>query len=163
MYSQEMKNIMLEDAYAKDIFIDVLPSNHLKDVKVTQYPSAFIVNTDSCDEPGTHWVAFYFESENKAQFFDSYGSPPALLSKNFPMFLKNNCWDNITYNQKCLQGLDSKVCGEYCMHYILQRCRGFSSEHVINCQFTENSVINDHLVVQYMVYKKKGNEYLSVI
>jgi hypothetical protein len=35
-----------------------------------------VVNTDSCDREGTHWVAFHFPKEGPAEFFDSFRRAP---------------------------------------------------------------------------------------
>ena len=43
---------------------------------IDRFPCGFVANTDPSDEPGAHWVAFYFQSERKGEFFDSYGKPP---------------------------------------------------------------------------------------
>ena len=34
-------------------------------------PRTFIVNTDTCDGGGSHWVAFHFPLVGPAEFFDS--------------------------------------------------------------------------------------------
>ena len=36
----------------------------------------YIVNTDNCASSGTHWVAFYFPSNQMPEYFDSNGFPP---------------------------------------------------------------------------------------
>ena len=41
-----------------------------------KFCGVFIANTDPSTEPGTHWVGFYFSTELKAEFFESYGYPP---------------------------------------------------------------------------------------
>ena len=40
------------------------------------FPCGFVANTDPSTEPETLWVAFYFPSREKGEFFDSYGYPP---------------------------------------------------------------------------------------
>ncbi len=145
-----MKEILHRDPHSSDIFKGVHPSNHLSGVKIRDYPSAIIANTDSCEKPGSHWVCFYFEGKDKAQFFDSYGLSPNVLHETFPSFLQNNCKGSPTYNQKCLQSPFSKMCGEFCTHYILQRSRGVASEDIIRQQFTDDLVFNDNLVAQYV-------------
>ncbi|KXJ07521.1 hypothetical protein AC249_AIPGENE8474 [Exaiptasia diaphana] len=57
---------------------------------VNTYPSAYIANVDKHDKNGSHWVAFYFSDEGRAEFWDSYGQLPSLYSKNFVNFLEQN-------------------------------------------------------------------------
>ena len=47
-----------------------------------------VANTDPSSKPGTHWVAFYFPSKGKGEFFDSYGHPPIYYNNSFKNFLK---------------------------------------------------------------------------
>ena len=39
-----------------------------------EYPSSFIVNTDTSGEPGTHWL--YYDINGNCTFFDSFGQHP---------------------------------------------------------------------------------------
>ena len=66
-------------------FKNVLPKDKLPK-KISQFPSAYILNTDSSDQRGKHWVVCDFESPNYAEFFDSYGNHPKDLADecNFP-------------------------------------------------------------------------------
>ena len=49
---------------------DLIPEEKPLDVK------AYIINTDTSDKPGEHWVAIYFRNNNEAIYFNSYGLPP---------------------------------------------------------------------------------------
>ena len=49
---------------------DLLPNEKPLDVK------AYIINTDTSDKSGEHWVVIYFRNNNEAIYFDSYGLPP---------------------------------------------------------------------------------------
>ena len=37
-------------------------------------PRTFVVNTDTCDRSGSHWVAFHFPLEGSTEFVDSLGT-----------------------------------------------------------------------------------------
>ena len=43
--------------------------------RVEKRAQSFVVNSDSCDREGTHWVAFHFV-KGHAEFFDSFGRAP---------------------------------------------------------------------------------------
>jgi hypothetical protein len=43
----------------------------------------FIVNTDTCDRGGSHWVAFPFPLVEPAEFFDSLGNAPETYHRRF--------------------------------------------------------------------------------
>jgi hypothetical protein len=43
----------------------------------------FIVNTDTCDRGGSHWVAFPFPLVGPAEFFDSQENAPETYHRRF--------------------------------------------------------------------------------
>nr|DAC81423.1 TPA_asm: adenain [Strongylocentrotus sea urchin adintovirus] len=90
----------------------------------------FVVNVDPRSQPGSHWVAFYFEG-GKGEFFDSYGNEPSFYSKRFTTFLQRNSVSWI-YNSKRVQGTLSTVCGQYCIFYNLKRCQGYTLTPIVS-------------------------------
>ncbi len=52
------------DPVTSKMFCGVFPSNKLPQT-VIKYPCRFVANTNPSDKPGTHWVAFYFLTEEK--------------------------------------------------------------------------------------------------
>ena len=90
----------------------------------------FVVNVDPSSQPGSHWVAFYFEG-GKGEFFDSYGNEPSFYSKRFTTFLQRNSVSWI-YNRKRVQGTLSTVCGQYCIFYNLKRCQDYKLTRIVS-------------------------------
>ena len=94
----------------------VFPRDRLPFINI--YPSGLIANTDPHGQPGTHWVAMYFESSRESELFDSYGFSPETY--NMDTYILGE----VTYhNDKPLQGLNSDVCGIYCLFYLIQQAR----------------------------------------
>ena len=81
----------------------------------------FICNTDTHDNAGRHWTAYYFPDEGPSEYFDSKGRPPNYYGMA-PAGI---------HNTVCLQG-PQPVCGYYAMYYALLRCRGYSMESIVN-------------------------------
>lgn len=146
MNTRQLEYVMNKVPRAK--FCGVFAENNLPRT-LDVYPCGFIANTDPKDQPGQHWVAFYFPSVQKGEFFDSYGHPPEFYSPRFTTFLKQNCHE-WTFNHKTLQSTLTAVCGEYCVFYLTHRARGVSKSHVVNC-FTSNKIKNDHQVYQFVM------------
>ena len=147
MNTIQLERVMRSDPYGKWQFRGVCAADQLPKT-VIAYPSAFIVNTDPASKPGTHWVAFYFSSQKKGEFFDSYGNEPNYYNKKFEHFLKNHC-STWTYNHITLQSLSSRQCGNYCLFYLLYRCRGVTPTRILNC-FRKNKEWNDRFVEQFI-------------
>jgi len=114
--TQELWQVSLYDPILTSFMRGVFPSDKLP--VVNNYPSALIANTDSRDQPGTHWIAMYFVTSDESEFFDSYGFPPETYDMDGYIVRENTC-----YNDKPLQGLNSDVCGDYCLFYLLHRAR----------------------------------------
>lgn len=71
-----------------------------------------IVNLDSKNNTGTHWVA-YKKTGNEVVYFDSYGNlrPPTYLIKYLSIV-------NIKYNHTKYQNYDTYICGHLCLKFV---------------------------------------------
>lgn len=74
-----------------------------------------IVNLDSTEGFGTHWVAYRKKNHNVAEYFDSFGDlkPP----KELVNYLK--C--EIFYNRDRYQNFNSKNCGRLCLEFLMNK------------------------------------------
>jgi hypothetical protein len=87
-------------------------------------PRTFIVNTDTCDPGGSHWVAFHFPLVGPAEFFDSLGNAPKTYHLCFANFLIVNYGPQYYYCSFQIQPDDTDTCGRYCLYYFNWRHRG---------------------------------------
>ncbi len=132
-------------------FVGTFPRDLLPE-KVNFRPAALVLNTDTSDKPGTHWVAIFLTTNGDGEYFDSFGFPP--LTSDIERFMENNCingWttNNITFQTPAL----SSTCGHYCILYLTHRCRGMSFQQFI-AKFSRNTFLNDVLATQYMRSKR---------
>ena len=102
-------------------FLGVYPANMIPaSDSILQFPSCFIANIDPAFLPGTHWVAFYYETAKNLDFFDSSGHSPSYYS----FAIHSNT--QINFNPFVIQSLTSDVCGEYCLFFLYFRSRNNS-------------------------------------
>lgn len=109
------------------------------------YPCAMVWNTDPARRPGQHWVAVYIETPGgDIDYFDSYGLPPLLPS--FQRFIFTNLNLEIGrqqrqrrqrglyyhFNPVTFQGMDTSVCGHYCLFFLLLRCQRWPMTYILN-------------------------------
>jgi hypothetical protein len=95
-------------------FVGVFSSDNIPR-KFSKWPASLIANTDSSDEPGEHWVAFYQHRPYSAiEYFDSYGNDPVYYDMNVPFEFES-------VNTTQLQSETSRVCGHYCVYYVTCR------------------------------------------
>lgn len=85
--------------------IDILP-------KKPYHTESAVVNLDSSQNNGTHWVC-YQKSGNNVYYFDSYGDlqPPTQLLR----YLRGS---NVRYNYKNYQKYNSYNCGHLCLKFL---------------------------------------------
>ncbi|GFU59977.1 uncharacterized protein F54H12.2 [Trichonephila clavipes] len=65
--------ILSRDRDASRYFIGVFPSD---EIPLPKERATLVVNTDTRDQEGSHWLAMYIKDKNTLEFFDSYGFPP---------------------------------------------------------------------------------------
>lgn len=105
---------------------DMLPHHHITK------PGTVIVNADSHDLGGSHWLAIHIAGPRYAAplfYFDSYGVSPFVPTVQD--FLRRNAASLWDYNRRQLQGLHSSVCGQYCCLFARYMDLGYSPQHFI--------------------------------
>lgn len=140
MNARQIEEVIKKDPVTRNKFGGVFAENRLPH-HVNVYPCGFIANTDPDSKPGKHWVAFYFTTPEQGEF---YGHSPHFYSKRFLNFLNQNS-QNWICNQEDLQSLNTAVCGEYSIFYLMHRARGVSMNSIVNL-FGSNKLWNDESV-----------------
>ena len=123
--NKPLSNIELIDAAKKlnilnfrGVFLrDTLPNKPRKN-------ECGILNLDSSDGNGTHWVA-WFKKNNKKYYFDSYGLQP-------PSELINYLKSPIFYNTEQVQQADQVFCGHLCLYILKEMGSGRGLQEIIN-------------------------------
>lgn len=75
-----------------------------------------VINLDSMEGSGTHWVAYY-KQNNTVYYFDSFGNlrPPVELVKYLG---GSESKVQILYNFKQFQNYDTVICGHLCLKFL---------------------------------------------
>jgi hypothetical protein len=125
MNTLEILDKIRNDSVLGHVFVGVFPINLLP--KVKHFPAALIINLDSSNLPGSHWVALYFTKRKCCDYFDSYGRKPniSILS-----YITENT-KSYTYNNICVQNLWSTNCGQLCLYFLIWRCRQIKFRQII--------------------------------
>ena len=100
-----------------------------------------VVNTDPSYKDGSHWIVLMLNTHGKKNiYFDSYGLPPQYYV--FKKFLENN----YTYSKKQVQHPLSTACGQWCIFFIWEKCKGKHLNRILKF-FTKNDFLgNDHVM-----------------
>lgn len=108
-------------------------------------PGIYVCNTQPSSMPGEHWIVLCVTNDNKAEYFDSFGSPPT--KKEFKRFLANTAdW---SYNEDAIQHPLSTVCGHYCVLYAINFAKNRSISDFTS-MFGDNTLENDRVVHEYV-------------
>ena len=113
----------IHPCYFKGLPATVYCANQLP-ARVESRAQSFVVNTDSCDREGTHWVAFHFPREGPAEFFDSFGRVPDAYHRHFRNVLIAN-GPQYKFNTVRVQPKEG-------VHFVKCRYRNFTLEDIVN-------------------------------
>ena len=130
MNTDEIFAILSGDERAKKVFGGVMAADEFRDVYASNrrltpahVERVYIVNADTSDGPGSHWVAVH-RRRGLTYFFDSYGLP----AQNFTTIHPTIRDDAPISSNASLQAYGSDVCGDYCVLYALSVSRGWSTQ-----------------------------------
>lgn len=106
-----------------------------------QYPCCFIANTDTSSEPGEHWVAYFVQSPDHIEFFDSF----AFLPITYGFALHSN-----KHNSLQIQSDKSDFCGHFCLYFLYHRALGKPLDFLIRDFSPYNLGQNDQMVEHFV-------------
>lgn len=135
---QIIKSLSLYPDFAGVFARDQLPH-------FTKRPAGLIVNTDPASKSGSHWLAYFIDAEGRSEFFDPLGDP--VPDNEILKFIKRNSkgWMNTTYSNIPFQSVASDKCGEFCIFYLKNRFKGYSS-CLVHALLSQNPNVNDSIV-----------------
>ena len=128
-------------------FIGCYAENQLSGIRLSSFPSYLIVNIDSSNLPGSHWLAVLIDRKS-VEIFDSSGFNIFHLSR-IPCHLLSFI-HRLTQSRKLkisrqLQPHKSNLCGFYAMFFVLFR-QHFTFNQIVNL-FTDNLYKNDRRLI----------------
>ncbi len=142
--TSEILRALKSNHHTKLTILGVFASDRLPE-KVPR-PFCLVVNTDSSDKPGAHWVAIFAGLEGTLDYFDSYGMRPLVPSID-EWISKVGGETNV--NRRTLQGLMSATCGHHCIYFLIMRCKGIPMNQVVD-MLSDSPFVNDSFVAAYI-------------
>jgi hypothetical protein len=122
--------------YDTHYFIGALPSDFYKLIKAN-YTHLFkkydmvsaILNLDTHDQPGSHWVGFVVDNRVKTiEYFDSVGKNPNKIIRSFIKDIHKKMPGYAIKINKVKHQHQNSECGVYSLYYVIQRLLGSSFE-----------------------------------
>jgi len=145
--TQNINDVMLQYARYHNLsfkFIGALPCDFYKKVHVDYSELekhkriGFVLNLDTHDMPGSHWVALLVDNVSKTcEYFDSTGGGPNGYIQKFINKLMSHLLrqpgprvsylqNNIVHQKK------NGECGVYSLYFLIQRLRGKSFQDIVS-------------------------------
>ena len=118
-------------------------------------PLTLIVNTDTHNLPGRHWISIYIGPDGQGEIFDSLATAP---SAYVARFLSKHCKRWTTNRPLIYQHPFSSYCGVYVLLHVLQRHKYNSLEEFCTSNFTSSVTENERFIRAY--YKHNFLPYL---
>ena len=128
-------------------YIGSFARNELHQIKIKTFPTFLVINLDTRQSYGTHWIALAVY-QNEIYICDSLGgiNPSSTLPIELIDYLNILTNHRQIFMTKQLQSINSEFCGQYCVLFIKQM-----SENNSFCQFlsmfTRDKHRNDSIVL----------------
>lgn len=89
-----------------------------------KYKFAIVINTDTHDKSGRHWIALFCRLDRGIYFFDSYGRKPPKLVRDFMLRVAVDMKPSVPnfqveYNSRRIQMQDTE-CGVFCVVFVVR-------------------------------------------
>ena len=143
--TRQLDYLARQDPYLEPIFKGVFASDQLPKEKDIQTRSAYIVNVDTHDKHGSHWLSIFVEND-QCEVFDSYGLPLHWYRPSPFVTWVFKHYQDVSSNVGQLQTTDSYTCGHYALFFLFARARGKSMESFIQPFKYLRDVDNDHKI-----------------
>ena len=108
-------------------------------IKIRHKPWAIIFNEDTSNKSGSHWIAAFCPAEGAGEYFDTRGFPPHIKGSKIFKLMGTNC----VYNSLLVQNPLTSVCGQHCLYFIFQRCKGVEFKNILSVYNLANTLQND--------------------
>ena len=142
--------------YLGCIASDEITSKILPKVSPLMNQGSFIMNLDTADGPGYHWVACYF-TPHIVEYYNSFGKPPtASFISQMKQVMKKVDPDGlfkIKVNHIQRQGNNTTDCGYHAMKFIQDRIAGRS--------FATSTGYDDHLKDDHVNGEKAVTKFIK--
>jgi len=138
-------------------FIGCFAENELEQLTINSFPSFLIVNIDSSNLPGSHWIALGIFND-KIEIFDSLGFDIfnwAQVPCSLLVFLHRLSVTRRVFTAPRIQSQSSLLCGFYAMYYVIAR-KFISFELLFKCFCTTYFKSNDRILYNFF---KNANRF----
>ena len=129
-------------------FLGTFPSDFYNFLKfdytslVTYNLVAIVLNLDSHDKTGSHWVSLVIDNNKKTiEYFDSLGKSPNTNIKQFIKLLRVTVFPKYKYKWNKIKHQNKNTeCGVYSIYFIIQRFLGYTFDEINKAKITDEQM-----------------------
>ena len=142
---QQLRHLGRHHPQLGPYYAGVFPSDRLPSRPVRDRPQGYIVNLDTHDRPGSHWVALWTD-DDRCAVMDSFGlplhlyDPPDLFEW---LSAQHECFQS---NGHALQAVDSQAYGLYALMFLVHMSMGGTLDTITDTFSRHDYVKNDRRV-----------------
>ena len=107
-----------------------------------------IINLDSIEGQGTHWVCYRNIDKQMVEYFDPFG---LIMPHEIHHYLAKS-GKKVIFSQDEIQNRDTVLCGYWCLYYLIERQKGKSILDVIHHEDFDND--NSDFIKDYFINHK---------
>ena len=143
MDSKQIEKLLWANKWTQKGFLGCFAADQIPKT-ITKFPASLIINLDTKNRPGTHWVAAYIENSSKVYYFDSFGAlnclypshkkpdPYCLTGPNSTIYDFLQRFDSVTTNKFIYQSIYENNCAHYCIYVIHAMSIGIPFSKIVN-------------------------------
>ena len=141
MNADEITSALQSNGVTRHIFNGVCAADEVP-IAFSVLPASCVVNTDTSDEPGQHWIALFQAKASVLEYFNWYGNDPAYHKLELHPLIASN---RLVKQDYLIQSDLTTVCGQYAMFFVYNRCIGKSYSDILKL-FSKDIYANDRMV-----------------
>lgn len=142
-YIEKVCRTILKHNFLGTFPYDLFPSY----IKSMDYPISFVINLSKSTEPGSHFVCIYM-SQNKLEYFDSYGLMP-FLPRITNFITRYSINRKYVYNSQMIQSMESYFCGYFVIGYLLSKDLHFDMD--LFCKMFSDNLRENDVLIQHFI------------
>ena len=145
----ELKTFACQEPTLNPLFGGVNAADQLPTQPVRSEPRGYIVNTDTHDRPGQHWIALWSQDDG-CEIMDSYGVPLETYKTKHVLQWLNANWSVMERNNQSLQAIKSATCSHTALTFFIESSQGRSLRQFPDQFKRYDYVYNDAMMARWM-------------
>ena len=153
---QQLRHLGRHEPNLAPYFAGMFASDRLPTHPIRDRPRGYIVNIDTHDQPGSHWIALWTDDE-MCPVMDSFSIPLHMYEPPNLFDWLTDHFDVYEKNRHAMQAMDSQACGLYDLMFLVHMSVGGTLDTFADMFSHHDFVKNDRRVAQWFHHLVEEN------